>query len=484
MKRRVIWWLGSLLLLLGCGEAAAQLRMVAPYGDHMVLQQQSEALLRGVAAPRERVTVTPSWGEKSVTTKADAEGRWELGLPTPEGSYTHHSIRVATDDEALELKDVLVGEVWFASGQSNMEMPLRGFYNSPVEGALEEYASAPNPDGVRIFMADRLQAMTPQQECTGRWLRSEPLSRPEMSATAYFFAKRLNGVLNLPIGVVCAPYGGAKVESWMPRELLEQYDDIDLTEEGIERVPWHYWRPMLMYNAMLYPLRGYTVKGFIWYQGCSNTSTWESYAERLEAMVAHWRGLWGDKEAKLPFYTVEIAPYRYKDPVECSKASFLRREQLRAAQTIPNAAMVVTNDLVAEYEKDNIHPARKQPVGDRLAYLALNRDYGFWSIACQSPVATRIERRSRNEVAIYFDNAPNGLNRWRDIEGLEVAGSEGIFVPVSYAYYEWEPKALVIRSEFVFDPMVVRYGWGDFCPGNLASCEGLPVAPFLLRVEE
>lgn len=481
--KRIVCILGSLMLLMSSVDVAARLRVVAPYGDHMVLQQQSEALLRGVAEPRERVTATPSWSEQEVSTKADAEGWWELRLPTPKGDYTHHTIRIESHDEELVLEDVLVGEVWFASGQSNMEMPLRGFYNSPVEGALEEYASAPNRDGVRIFMADRRQAMTPRQECTGQWLLSEPLSRPEMSATAYFFAKRLNGVLNLPVGVVCAPYGGAKVESWMPRELLDDYEDIDLSEEGMSRVRWDFWRPMVMYNAMLYPLRGYTVKGFIWYQGCSNTSTWEHYAERLEAMVAHWRTLWGDKQAKLPFYMVEIAPYRYKDPAERGTAAYLRREQLRATQTIPNAALVVTNDLVAPYEMDNIHPARKAPVGDRLAYLALNRDYGLTSIACLSPVATRVERRSQNEVAVYFDNAPNGLNRWRDIEGLEVAGSEGIFVPVSYAYYEWEPKALVIRSEFVFDPQVVRYGWGDFCPGNLASCEGLPVTPFLLEVE-
>ena len=159
--------------------------------------------------------------------------------------------------------------------------------------------------------------------------------------------------------------------------------------------------------------------------------------------------------------------------------------QHKAAKELPNSGIIVTNDLVESYEQDNIHPAKKKEVGDRLAYMALNRNYGFRTIACDSPEAVRCYRMANScELAVELTNMPNGISRWMEIEGLEVAGSEGIFYPVTYAYYEYEPKVLRIRSEFVHDPVEVRYGWGDFKPGNLKNTEGLPVAPFRIRAEK
>lgn len=464
---------------------AQQLKLYAPAASGMVVQQLDEALFRGEAAPRAVVEVETSWtAGETFRCKADGEGRWSIRIATPSGSYTKQTVKISSAGGQCLLEDVLVGEVWIASGQSNMEMPVRGFFNSPVEGAQALIASPAMPDKVRMFMVEKRRSYTPCNDTPGRWLKSEPASRPEMSAVAYLFARKLNEVLDLPIGILCAAYGGARVESWTPREVLESYPDVDLTPEGMDRLRWEYWRPMEMYNAMLHPLVGYPVKGFIWYQGCSNVSAYAQYAERLEHMVAEWRKRWGDSDASLPFYTVEIAPYRYKDPAERGLAAELRSAQHAAVERIPNSGIVVTNDLVPSYEADNIHPARKAPVAERLAYLALNRDYGVSTIACLSPRAVRCERITNGkELAIYFENMPNGTNRWREIEGLEVAGSEGIFYPVSFAYYEWQPRMLVVRSEYVHDPQVVRYGWGDFKPGNLASCEGLPVAPFCLKAE-
>ncbi|MBR4298276.1 MAG: sialate O-acetylesterase, partial [Bacteroidales bacterium] len=152
---------------------------------------------------------------------------------------------------------------------------------------------------------------------------------------------------------------------------------------------------------------------------------------------------------------------------------------------LPNCGCIVTNDLVESYEQDNIHPAKKKEVGERLAYMALNRNYGFHKVACDSPEAVRCYRMANScELAVELSNMPNGINRWMEIEGLEVAGSEGVFYPVTYAFFEPELKALRVRSEFVHDPCEVRYGWGDFKPGNLKNAEGLPVTPFKIRVEE
>jgi sialate O-acetylesterase len=205
----------------------------------------------------------------------------------------------------------------------------------------------------------------------------------------------------------------------------------------------------------------------------------------MNNMVLHWREEWDDADAELPFYMVEIAPYRYKPVPEVSYSSMLREAQHEAAAAIPNCGIAVTNDLVDSFEMDNIHPMRKKEVGDRLAYLALNRNYGFSRIACDSPEAVRcIRMQNSNELGVELTNTPNGLSRWMEIKGLEVAGSEGVFYPVTYAYFEYNPKVLRIRSEFVHDPCEVRYGWGDFNPGNLKNTEGLPVAPFWVKLEK
>ena len=481
MKRLTV--LMAMMLCL-CITSQAKITMSNLCTDGMVLQQKTQAVVWGTATPGAQVTVTPSWNGNSYKGKADAHGRWTVKVETPAASYRSYSMTVKGDGSSIRINDVLVGEVWFASGQSNMEMPMRGFYNCPVENALD-YISAPAAtEKIRMFTVPIKQSYEPLTEVDGKWMGAESATIPDMSATAFFFAHKLNETLDVPVGIVSCAYGGARVESWTPKEILETYPDEDLSREAIE-AQTHYVRPYLAYNAMLNPVKGYTVKGFIWYQGCSNVGKHEQFVERMNNMVLHWRELWGDTDNQLPFYMVEIAPYRYKPATDVSYASYLRDAQHEAAATIPNCGIVVTNDLVESYEMDNIHPAKKKEVGDRLAFLALNRNYGHSRVACDSPEAVRCYRmQNSNELAVELTNTPNGLSRWMEIEGLEVAGSEGIFYPVTYAYFEWEPKVLRIRSEFVHDPCEVRYGWGDFNPGNLKSTEGLPVAPFWVKLEK
>ena len=449
----------------------------------MVMQQNTEAKIWGTASANAQITVTPSWNGKAYKAKADSQGNWEVMVQTPKGSYKAYAIAVKGDGSSLQIKDVLIGEVWLASGQSNMEMPMRGFYNCPVEDAQEYICAPAAKDKIRMFTVPIKQSYEPLTQVDSKWEGAEPATIPGMSATAFFFAHKLNEMLDVPVGIVSCAYGGARIESWTPKEILETYPDEDLSRETIEAT-MHYTRPYLAYNAMLCPVKGYTIKGFIWYQGCSNVGKHEQFVDRMSTMVNHWRECWNDKEAQLPFYMVEIAPYRYKPQTAVSYASLLRQAQHEAAKTIPNCGIVVTNDLVESYEQDNIHPANKKEVGDRLARLALNRDYGMTSVACYSPEAVECNVWGVNELAVWLTHCEDGISRWMEIEGLEVAGSEGIFYPVTYAFFEWNPKVLRVRSEFVPDPCEVRYGWGDFNPGNLKNCQGMPVSPFWVKLKK
>ena len=460
----------------------AKLVLSSPCSDSMVLQQNSNARIWGKASAGAQITVTPSWDGKAYRCKADSDGKWEVEIKTPAGSYKAYDVLVKGDGATVKIKDVLVGEVWLASGQSNMEMPMRGFFNCPVENAFDYICAPAATQKIRMFTVPLKQTYEPQDMVDAVWKGAEPSTVPEMSATAFFFARKLNEMLDVPVGIVSCAYGGARIESWTPKEILETYPDEDLSRERIENMV-HYHRPYLAYNAMLCPVMGYTVKGFIWYQGCSNVGRHDQFVERMSIMVDHWRSCWSDEKAELPFYMVELAPYRNKPYTAVPYFALLRQAQHEAAKAITNCGIVVTNDLVGSYEQDNIHPAKKKEVGERLAALALNRDYGMWAVPCYSPEAVKCTRFSNCELAVELTNCPNGLSRWMEIEGLEVAGSEGIFYPVTYAFFEWEQKILRVRSEFVHDPCEVRYGWGDFKPGNLKNCEGLPVAPFYLKVE-
>ena len=477
--------LTTIVLLAVCLCADARLALRQPTSDGMVLQQQTSAAVWGKSTPGATVTVTPSWGSRSYKAKADARGFWTVMVSTPTASYKHHSIKVTGDGGSITINDVLVGEVWIASGQSNMEMPIRGFFNCPVEGANEVISAAPLTDKVRMMTVDIYQPDEPIDEVhsTKGWQDAGPETVSEMSATAFFFARKLNSLLNVPVGILALPRGGASVESWLPKSTLKAWGD-DVSPEKIGT--YTEWTvPYRMYNGMEQPVKGYTAKGFIWYQGCTNVGNEDVFVERMTELVRQWREDWGDADASMPFYQVEIAPYRYKNG-QAGHAAALRAAQHEAAHAIPNSGCVVTNDLAYSYEIDNIHPCQKQPVGERLAYMALHRDYGFERIACESPEAVEAFKTDGlgSEICVRLSNCANGLDRWMEIEGLEVCGSEHVWKPVRYAYYESDSRGgyLRIRSEDVFDPTEVRYGWGDFKPGNLHNAEGLPVAPFTIAV--
>jgi sialate O-acetylesterase len=448
----------------------------------MVLQQNAEAAVWGFASPGSAVTVTPSWDEKPYSVKADASGHWTARVKTPAAGYETYTISVSGDGSALTIQDVLVGEVWLASGQSNMEIPLRGFTNCPIEGYNEVITRAPARNKVRMFYVRADQSDEPLEEIrlTDGWQGADPNTIPEMSAVGYFFACKLNEVLDIPIGIVAFARGGARVESWLPRATLASYGTEDLTPAGVEKIIF-YQRPFQMYNAMEVPLQGYTAHGFIWYQGCSNVGHEDQFVARMSDLVKQWRSDWGDTDCSMPFYMVEIAPYLYSQDNGDSGAR-LRKAQHDAAKAIPNSGIVCTNDLVAPFEADNIHPCKKEPIGNRLAYIALNREYGFKRVACDSPEATELFKRqaTAHEINVRIANCPNGIDRIHEIEGLEVCGADGIWQPVRSIRYNGDTMSITVDD--VKDPKAVRYGWADFKPGNIHSVEGLPLVPFNLRL--
>ena len=479
--RKTLILLAALLLSV---SAFAKLELRQPCSDGMVLQQQTSAVVWGKADPGQRVTVVPSWDRRKYAAQADADGFWQVSVQTPAASYTKYAIQISAGRERLTISDVLVGEVWFASGQSNMEMPIRGFGGCPVEGAADVITAAPMRDRIRMFKVPRARSYEPLAEIEGAWWRADATTVSEMSATGYFFARKLNETLDVPVGILFSAYGGSKVESWLPREIVETYPDIPTDSASVEALPYEYYSPYMMYNAMVVPVKGYTIKGFIWYQGCSNVGFDATYSERLQKMVSVWRADWGDTDARLPFYQVEIAPYRYGDGPE---GALLRRAQHDAAKRMPNGGIAVTNDLVYSYEIDQIHPARKREVGERLAYLALHRDYGLDRVACCSPEAVRAFKAPagpKTEPGLVFvelAECPDGLDRSVEIEGLEIAGADGVMYPVREARIFGH--FMMVRSDSVPEPRVLRYGWGCFTPGNLHAVSGLPLVPFELVIE-
>lgn len=455
--------------------------------DHMVLQQQTEVQLWGKAEAGNTVTVYASWGQKAET-RVRKDGSWLVSIHTPQGSYVPQTLtfvetpqrRQYYAPEPVYRRDILIGEVWMGSGQSNMEMPLRGFWQCPVRDANRDIALSGTYRGkVRYAVVERRAAMTPQEFAYGSWMECEPANAPRFGATAYYFACMLQQVLDVPVGIINCSWGGSRVEGWMPREILSTYPDVDLSEAGLNAYKDDWMRPLVMYNGMLYPLRHYTLRGWLWYQGCSNIGHADVYAQREAEMVRHWRKLWGKQ---LPFYFVEIAPHRHGD-ADATWAAELREAQWQLPQLLPNSAGVSTNDLVSDYEIDNIHPAEKRTIGERLAYLALHRDYALHEVACYSPQYERCELRD-TAIVVYFTHAEDGFSRYHDIRGFEVAGADGVFHPAEARECPEAKNALILTPLHPsaishHQPLTAaRYCFRNFQLGNLANLRGLPIVPF------
>lgn len=461
-----------LLLLLAAGNAA-QAKVSAPsiFGDNMVLQQQRNVRLWGDSDARE-VVVKASWSDEEFRAPV-REGRWQLALPTPAGSYEPQEIAVRDADSELRWQNVLVGEVWICSGQSNMYMPLRGYTGQPVDEALPAaLESGEYRDRIRMITLPKREAATPQRDFEGRWEVPAPETTLRMSAAAYFFARALTQALGVPVGIVSTSWGGSKIEAWMDTASLAElgYDTAKINAD-----PKLQPRAQceLLYNGLVAPVAGFTARGFVWYQGESNRKESARYARLMERLAAYWRAQWGDRSNKMPFLYVQIAPHGYNRPADIDAAKLVEA-QSDALELIPNAAMVSTTDLGEEL---CIHPRRKRPVGERLAAAALVKAYKRKLGDALAPRFTGAEF-TEGKAVVTFDNARFGLTpQTAEVTGFEVAGKDGKFYPAAACIVTSKPIVEVSAPE-VPVPVAVRYAFHNYAPGNLANTLGMPAIPF------
>ena len=449
--------------------------------DGMVLQQNADVKLWGWTQPNRKVSVKGSWNGKKMNTRSDDKGRFEITLRTGAGNFTPQTIEV-NDGDKLIIRDVLIGEVWLCSGQSNMEMPLHGFSSCPVENSVEYIAEAGKYSGkLHLNFVSWSPAPEPADTVTAIWQDCTPLSARDFCAVGYFFGIRLVETLNVPVGIINSSLGATRVEGWTPQEIVQKYPGENLKSDAVRNCDKvkpgrnvDRSLPSVFYNGMIHPLEGYTLKGFLWYQGEANVNEPENYCERFINMVQAWRYRW--KEDLIPFYYVEICPYDYFWEKDKRTVPLLREAQYKAQNLIPNMGMVCTNDLDKDYEYWAIHPCMKKEVGDRLCYWALGATYKIPGIDYRYPEYQSMEIKD-DQVILTFKNAESGFNRKVGIEGFEVAGTDSVWHKASDIEVYNEDR-ISVKCKEVKEPVAVRYCFQSWLPGNLKGNSGLPVIPF------
>jgi sialate O-acetylesterase len=466
-----------LLLFICCliyQSTYAGIRFGSLFSDGMVLQQKSIVKIWGWTNALSKITVHTSWDKRAQTAPSDSNGYWQIFLKTPKGNFKNHNLTFSDGHSISCIKNVMIGEVWIASGQSNMEMPLQGFDNCPIENAAKYIQDAAQYNGrIRFAQIARIPSLTPLDTTKAIWTNCDPQSAKNFSAVGFFFATHLEEKLNCPIGIISCNYGGSRVEGWTPRDLAATYQGLDLSDSALSHIQQQ--TPVVMYNGMIHPIAGYTIKGFIWYQGEANVENYDDYAKRLHNMILRWRQEW--HRNNLPFLSVEIAPCIYRGRAN-GRAPRLREAQWIATHTTNNTFTICTNDLVQPEEEFQIHPSDKFSIGLRLSNLALNKIYKKSKEPANYPEFKKIQFKE-NKAILSFTNTKNGFSITDRIVGFEICGNDNIYVP---ALAVVKGNLVEVSADKVRQPQKVRYAFKDFEIGNLKNREGLPVVPFRSRL--
>ncbi len=424
----------------------------------MVLQQNSEIRLWGWAEPLEKVEIRTSWNGEVISTVTDSHANWSIQVMTPEAGGPYE-IKISGYNQIL-LKNVMIGEVWICSGQSNMQWPLSG----GVHRGEEEIASADLPD-IRLFQVVRKSSETEQIDLRGKWRVCRPETAKDFSAVGYFFAKQLQQNLKIPVGIINSSWGGTPAEAWIPAKYFTAKDSLREASEKLEPQPWGPQKPAFVYNTMIHPLRNIQIAGVIWYQGEANVINANYYEHVFSQLIASWRDIW---KQELPFYFVQIAPFAYGQPEE---GVLVREAQRRVKQKVGNTGMVVISDIA---DLEDIHPKEKLEVGNRLARMVLKQHYEALDELVESPLLSGIEIE-KNKVYVKFEHC-EGLYFDPNSESLfELAGADGVFFPARARIRD--ERILVVSSE-VKAPVYVRFAWGNTSVSNLFNVAGLPASSF------
>ena len=510
MRARAMWKVVGAVFVLGClvAVAAADVKLPGVFGDHMVLQRELPVPVWGWADPAETVTVT--LGGQSKIATADAGGKWSVKLDKLAAGGPYELV-VRGRENTLRCGDVLVGEVWLGSGQSNMEMSVGGVMNREAEIAAADFPK------LRMFTVARVPAKQPQSDCKGQWQVCSPKTVAGFSATAYFFGRELHKQLGVPVGIIHSSWGGTPIQTWTSLAVHEAVPELRGMAEALQRDTANFasgqaqadyqkrladWEqaaakakaenqpfkigkpqppedpraragsPAALYNGMIAPLVPYAIRGALWYQGESNAGS-PIYLIQLKAMIDSWRADW--KQGDFPFLSVQLPNFMepQKQPSEPVGGWPLTREQFFKALTeIPNTGMAVTIDIG---EARDIHPHNKQEVGRRLAQWALAKTYGKDCVAC-GPLL-KASRSEGQKIVLEFDYADGGLAA-RDggkLKGFAIAGADKKFV---WAEAQVVGKTVVVSSPEVKEPAAVRYAWANNPDCNLINQAGLPASPF------
>jgi len=480
-----------------CLTAQADVSLPNIFGDHMVLQREQANPVWGTADTGEAVTVTID-GQSHATVAAE-DGKWRVKL-NPLNAGGPYTLSV-TGNNSLSFEDVLVGEVWFCSGQSNMGWVMKNTNHADVE-----LATANNPQ-IRLIAVAKDGTQELKDNFKGQWEVSTSESAAGFSAVGYLFGKRLQNALNVPVGLIDNSWGGSSAEAWVPRETLEaagiydallaswdektaaltdemqaaRVDEFRAWEAAGKPAPWKRWpndprngqhRPANIYNGMVHPLTGYGIRGVIWYQGESNAGRAYQYRELFPLLITTWRDLW--QQGDFPFYWVQLADYQS----EASEPGDDAWAELREAQTmtlsLPNTGEAV---IIDAGEGRDIHPRDKQTVADRLVRHALAKDYGY-DMVSDSPSYASMAIEGNTVTLAFDDVSEDGLRAFdtTEVKGFSIAGADQKFV---WAMAEIVGKNKVkVSSELVSEPVAVRYAWAINPVGNLQDRNGLPVTPF------
>lgn len=458
--------------------AGQELKTANIFSSDMVLQQNSEVKIWGTGKPGKKISLSATWDKKKISSEIGADGRWKVCIKTPEASYAPQSLTISSGKEKITLENIKSGEVWLCSGQSNMEMIMKpdSTWKLFVENAETEIAAADFPD-IRYINVFRCEAFSPAGDISSNgWHECSPESVIWLSAAGYYFARELQKALDVPVGLVVDSYGGSPIQSWLPegiasetfyakeKERLERH-----RSSGAEKP--EYDMISSLYNGMLSPVVGFKIKGFLWYQGCSNVSDAARYPKMMKDLVNSWRKEWGEE---LPFYHVQIAPFIYPG-YQLGRWAELACSQQTVTRELGNSGIVITADIG---DPGNIHPGKKRPVGKRLARIALAETYGA-DIRWQSP---EVESSFRNgsgatiELAYTFD----GLKTTSDENEFEVS-EDGIL----FTRPDWKIDGDKIMLNSVLNKInYVRYCWRDNAKSNIFNSEGLPLGPFSIRTGE
>ena len=454
-----ITWFCLLLFLICAVSVRAEVKLASVFSDNMVLQQQSLVSIWGMANKGKKVQIAPSWTKKIFSVLANEDGTWRTRIPTPfaGGPYDINF----SDGTVMTLHNVLIGEVWICSGQSNMEIPVRGVANIVKIMNCNDYIIRAGNSQLRLFTVEHQKSEKPAADCKGEWVEANSESVAKFSAVGYLFAKQLQEILGVPVGIIRSAFSGTKIEAWMSEKLLMDEFNIPAGTSAAKA------NSSELYNGMIRPIMGYGIRGFLWYQGEGNHASPELYARQLPSMVKEWRTGWG--MADLPFYYVQIAPYSYNDK---HNSAYMRQAMVNCMSMIPNSGIAILTD---KGEEHNIHPMDKEVVATRLLYWALSNTYKMKGFACCGPIFKSIEIKD-NEILVRFNYAETGLTTFgKELKNFEIAGADTVYVPANATITK---EGVIAWSESVKNPIAVRYAFKDFVVGELFNYEGIPASSF------